>query len=128
MSLGLEDLSKKRRPVAKKGSAEQQRSDKKIPHGKQKYPAGAWARSTTARPWDSTGLNRGSKARRRPLAADAAMNEEWNSQHAESLFWVDLKRYSRLLCFHDRFAALEEKIHDAIVGPWQRIRGFFKQK
>jgi hypothetical protein len=153
MSLGLNDLQKKRQKSATdkkqaKNTAKGVSTDASrdastdAPRGEPKdsgrepaaeksdAPAttgGAWARTHTARPWSATGLGKGARPRKKSIAADAVMNEEWVSVHAPPIFWYEASADSRFHNLQMRLAQLEDRVHEAISKPLQVIRGICRQ-
>jgi hypothetical protein len=112
MSLGLGDLNKKRRVRVAKTPAQN------------KFPAGAWAKSHTARPWTASGVPRPGRSRKSPIDQDAHMNEEWVSVYSAPLCWMDLSEYSLLLRLHNRLLEAENRVQDALRGPVEKVRQF----
>jgi hypothetical protein len=118
MSLGLDDLSKKRATPTSNQPSKQ----------KSEPPAGAWsARSTTARPWSNTGLSKPNR-RKSPIDPEAAMNEDWLSLHADPLFYVDLRLDSRLSRLQERIVEIEAAIQTKVVEPLSALRKFWMPK
>lgn len=116
MSIGLEDLNKRRMKSKPETKGEDQSTKK---------PTGApHPRSRTARPWSSTGLHRATRNRPRLSHADAAMSEEWISLHAAPLFYVDLKKNSLLLKLNDQLTKVEDQIKSSIVDPLRALQNF----
>lgn len=119
MSLGLGDLKKKRASTAKS-----------TPHKKgqtrPKYPSGAWAGSITARPWSVTDLSRPatSRGRKSSVDTDAVMNEEWLSEHAAPLFWIDLESESKLARLQEHLVKLESRIDEKVIAPLKTLKNF----
>ena len=115
MSLGLNDL-KKRRPAQMDGAGAVSEN---------------WARGTrTTRPWASSNLTKGPKARKSRIeTSDAAMNEEWVDDYTASLTVFDMEAQSALTQLKDLKISIEEhareverKIKRAAMGPYEIMR------
>ena len=108
MSIGLGDLSKKRRASVKETPVTPQ-----APR--------TWT-SRTARPWSSSDLSaKSSPNRRRTSDGEAVMNEEWLSLDVAPLFWIDPNQNSYLLRIQRRLLALEESLTARFAGPIEII-------
>jgi hypothetical protein len=114
MSLGLNDLSKKRAAKAATNDS--------VTNEKPRHPSGAWAaRSTTARPWSSNGVSKQNR-RKSPIDTEAAMNEDW--MNAAPLFWQELSQDSRMVRLQEKLAAVESAIEIKIKAPLTALRNF----
>jgi hypothetical protein len=128
MSLGLNDLQKKRRKAeADKKAAESAADSNGTKPDTRATTSGSWARTHTARPWSSAGLSKGARPRKKALASDAVMNEEWISVHAPPIFWHEVSTESRLHNLQMRLAALENRVQDVLNKPLRLLRGIYEQ-
>lgn len=132
MSLGLQDLKKRPRANSTKANAEAatpvasakttnaraaQAKSVDPQATKEKYPAGAWSKSTTARPWSNAGLSQPKpKSRKKTEFSDSIVNDDWIPLGASG------ESRSPLSCLHERLAAVEEKIKTALEGPLAILR------
>ncbi len=115
MSLGLKDL--KPRKSAKTNA--------------EKYPAGAWARTYTARPWTQSDLSKSPRGRKRVHNADAAMNEEWINICAKASCAFDLSHGSILRNVQIRMVTAEKRLQtmlDSSKSIWRNLGQFLTSK
>jgi len=130
MSLGLNDLKKTRAAKASETSAPVKAPSQ---HG-----AGAvsenWARSSkTARPWTSSGLSKGPKARKPVSTEDAYMNETWADEHTGSIRAFDMELEIEVdsaltqlrdlkIKLKEQALEMERKLKRAALGPFEIMK------
>lgn len=121
MSLGLNDLKKSRA--------------KKTPETGVGAVSENWARATkTARPWTSTELTKGPKARKTRIeTAGAFMNSEWANEYTASLHAFDMETPSPLAQLRDLQISLKEqaieierKLKRAAKGPLEIVESVLR--
>lgn len=134
MSLGLDDLKKKRRKgqtpaeTDAKFSSDANTSRASEPGKSETFPAGAWSKTHTTLPWSQTGLSKKSmRPSRKASRADAFMNEDWISVHTPPLFWFDIPADSKFKVFQEKLARLEEHLQATLRGPIYVIRRLYRQ-
>jgi hypothetical protein len=103
MSLGLNDLKKRRTP---------------------KTESENWARTTTTTlPWTSTNLNKGPKTRKTRIeTSDAFMSEEWANDYTSSIHAFDMEVQSALVQLRDLQMSLKESLKEQAIEMERKLK------
>jgi hypothetical protein len=108
MSLGLNDVSKRKKPARRQAPA----SASGAGEGARPRPA----KQRPARPWSTAGLARQGESRSE-AARGAHITDEWAQLHEAPLFWIDLGDGSQAAALYERILKLEEKIRGVARLP-----------
>jgi hypothetical protein len=91
----------------------------------EKPPAGAWAARSVTRPWSDTNLSKSrAQSRKSGASPDAAMSDEWSTQHAPCFFEFDIMRKSFLFKWYEQFTDLERRVQAKATETWDALRDF----
>lgn len=121
MSLGLNDLKKRRAP-----KTESTPSSNGLGAVSEN-----WARTTTTtRPWTSANLGKGPKSRKARIeTSEAFMSEEWANDYTSSIHAFDMEVQSALVQLRDLQISLKEqalemerKLKRAATGPLEIVK------